>query len=216
MKRTAWIAGASGQVGSECLALLCDDARYDRVLGLVRRPTVFAHPAYQEKVIDFDKLQACATWGACDDLYIALGQSTRDKALFFKVDCQYPVALALHAQRHGATRVGYVSTLGANLHSQNDYFQVKAQAETELCRLGFESCCFVRPSMTYGNKDNRRPLQRVSRYIDQGLGWAFFGPLKKYRPVSATSVAASLIEALNSQVLGNRPIESNEINRCLA
>ncbi|NVZ18725.1 NAD-dependent epimerase/dehydratase family protein [Pseudomonas costantinii] len=216
MKRTAWIAGANGQVGSECVALLCNDARYERVLGLVRRPTAFAHPTYQEKVIDFDNLPAAAEWGPCDDLYIALGQSSQDKALFFKVDCQYPVELALFAQRHGAKRVGYVSTLGASLHAQNDYFQVKAQAETELCTLGFESCCFVRPSMTYGNKDHRRPLQRLSRYIDHGVGWAFLGPLKKYRPVSAVSVAASLIDALNSPVLGNRPIESNEINRCVA
>ncbi|WP_413790836.1 MULTISPECIES: hypothetical protein [unclassified Pseudomonas] len=216
MKRTAWIAGANGQVGSECVALLCNDVRYERVLGLVRRPTTFVHPSYQEKVIDFDNLPATVEWGPCDDLYIALGQSSQDKALFFKVDCQYPVELALHAQRHGAKHVSYVSTLGANLHAQNDYFQVKAQAETQLSQLGFEICCFVRPSMTYGNKDSRRPLQRLSRYIDHGLGWAFLGPLKKYRPVSAVSVAASLIEALNSQVLGNRLIESNEINRCVA
>ncbi|EJN22266.1 hypothetical protein PMI36_03252 [Pseudomonas sp. GM79] len=211
MKRTAWVVGASGQVGSECVALICQDARYSSVLGIVRTATSLRHEQYREAVIDFDDIQRSGDWGKCDDIYFALGQSSRDKALFLKVDCQYPVLLARHAQLHGASRIGYVSSLGANLNSSNDYFQVKAQAETELSGLGFETVCFIRPSMIYGSKDDRRPFQRLSRHASRFLGWAFVGALKKYRPVSATCVAAALINAVNGQVRGNHPIESNEI-----
>ena len=36
--RTALIAGASGLVGSRCLARLLAEPAYDRVIALVRRP----------------------------------------------------------------------------------------------------------------------------------------------------------------------------------
>ncbi|BBN55573.1 nucleoside-diphosphate sugar epimerase [Pseudomonas chlororaphis subsp. aurantiaca] len=210
-KRTAWVVGASGQVGSACVALLCNDPRYSSVMGIVRRATALRHENYREAVIDFDDMRSLADAGHCDDIYFALGQSSRDKALFLQVDCAYPVALARLSQQHGARRIGYISSLGANLASANDYFQVKARAEAELSALGFDSVFFIRPSMIYGSKDARRPLQRLSRHVTQLLGWAFAGPLKKYRAVSATCVAATLIDALNSPRRGNHPIESDEI-----
>lgn len=213
MKKIALVIGASGQVGSECVKLLCSDQRYAKVIGLVRTATEFRHDNYKEVVIDFDKYETVADRLVCNDIYCALGQTSRLKALFYKVDYLYPLALSQFAKKHGASRACYVSALGANASSYKYYFKIKGKTEEAINALGFETFYSVRPSMIYGVKDSQRALQKLSRHITHVFGWAFIGPLRKYIAVSATAVAATMIEAMNGKSTGNYAIESDEIQR---
>ena len=63
---TALLAGASGLVGKELLALLCASPHYSAVHSLVRRASGRALPKLTEHVIDFEALPELP---ACDDVW---------------------------------------------------------------------------------------------------------------------------------------------------
>ena len=76
--RTALIAGATGLVGSQCLARLLREPAYERVIALVRRPLPQTDPRLDLKVIDFDRLGAeGAAFPAATDVFCCLGTTMK-------------------------------------------------------------------------------------------------------------------------------------------
>ena len=58
--KSALIAGASGLVGSHCLARLLDHPQYAQVIAWVRTPLPTTHPKLIQQVVEFDRLQQWA------------------------------------------------------------------------------------------------------------------------------------------------------------
>jgi len=72
-KNVAAVVGATARTGRYLVETLCEDAYFDRVVALVRRPGMARYPKLEERVVDFGGLSAVDLAGATH-LFCCLGQ----------------------------------------------------------------------------------------------------------------------------------------------
>ncbi|MCB1018273.1 MAG: NAD(P)H-binding protein [Acidobacteria bacterium] len=196
-QRTAWIAGASGLVGSHCLRLLLARPEYERVVSLVRRPSGLSDPKLQEIVVDFGnlaKLQAPAP----DDVFCSLGTTIKkagSKEAFRKVDAGYVEALAARAAASGAKRFLFVSSVATDPRSPNFYLRVKAEAEAAIAAQPLEMAGMLRPSFLMGDRSESRLGERIAIPLARTFAFLLFGPMRIYRAIDAEIVAEAMLGA---------------------
>ncbi|MDQ6829871.1 MAG: NAD(P)H-binding protein [Gemmatimonadota bacterium] len=200
------LAGATGLVGRECLALLLADDAFARVVAITRRPLPPA-PRLESHVVDFDRLSEHADLFAVDAIICALGTTIKQagsEERFRHVDHDYPLTIAKLGLERGAKRFALVSSLGANADSRVFYNRVKGEVERDVLALAYESITIVRPSLLLGDRGELR----LGEEIAKRFAWLIPG---KYRPVQARAVAAALVRAAKNGAPGRRTIESAEI-----
>ncbi len=197
--RTAVIAGASGLTGKLCLYYLLEHEEYTRVVSLVRKPIPIKHPKLEQVVIDFNKPELISVAG--DDVFCCLGTTIKkagSQENFRKVDFEYPLALAKQLLINGAKQLMLISAMGADKKSAVFYNRVKGETESAVSGLGFKAVKIFRPSILLGSRDEFRPGEWVAQVILKPLSVLFVGPLKKYKPVTAETVAMAMVNvALN-------------------
>jgi len=218
--RTALVAGGSGLVGGHCLTQLLDEPAYDRVIAIGRRELPRQHPKLVQRVIDFDRLGALGVdFPAADDVFCCLGTTMKragSRETFRQVDFVYVVGLASQALQHGAKQFLLVSALGANPKSPLFYNQVKGEAEEAVSRLSFEGRYLVRPSLLAGDRPEHRPGERFGLAVASGVSLALIGPLRKYRPILAATVAKAMVRVAIKAPGGVRIYESGELEQLAA
>lgn len=208
---TALIAGASGLVGGECLRRLLASETYSKVTVVTRRSMGAAakHPKLREIVVDFSQLDGVEAKLRADHVFCALGTTIRkagSQEKFRLVDFEYPRHLAQLTLANGARHFSLVSALGASSSSGVFYSRVKGELEDALRAMGWPSLCVVRPSVIAGDRQESRPLERLSELVLR------FGPAT-YRPVAAGKIAAAMIATAQREPRGVTLIESREISR---
>lgn len=210
-KFTALLAGASGLVGGECLQRLLASDVYSTVTVVTRRtlrPRV-KHPKLREIVVDFAQLESVRGDLRADHVFCALGTTIRkagSQAKFRQVDFDYPRRLAELTLANGARHFSLVSALGASSKSGVFYSRVKGELEDALRAMGWPGLCLVRPSVIAGDRQESRPLERLSEMLLR------FGPAT-YRPVAAGKIAAAMIATAQREPPGVTVIESRDIAR---
>lgn len=190
----AFIAGASGLVGRECLKLLLD--RYSSVTALVRRPLDITHARLTERRMEFDKL-ASIELPAQAHVFCALGTTIKkagSKEAFLKVDFEYPFALARRAAAARDGRYVLVSSVDADSRSRNFYLKTKGELEEAIRALSLQ-LHVMRPSFLMGDRTESRPGERLGIAAARTLRFAMLGPLRKYRPIHASTVARAMVSA---------------------
>lgn len=217
MVRHVLIAGGTGEVGRQLLALLAARPELE-VRALVRRPGALPAAANVTEV-PFDYEDAAAYGPAfappCDLLLIALG-TTRSKAgsaeAFLRVDRDYPLRLisALTAT-HPEARVGLVSSIGAE-GGKGLYLGAKAVVEAELLASG-RTHVIVRPSFLRSRRREFRPLEVL---VDRLIApvWLLLGRIAfadsrgfwRWAPVHVREVATTLLEACLAPQSGPRRV----------
>ncbi len=217
MTRVALVAGATGLVGSQCLDLLVATPEYDRVVALTRRPLAARHPKLEQRMMDFETLGREGTdFPAADDVYCCLGTTMRtagSQAAFRQVDLVYVVSLAAQALARGARQFLLVSSLGANPRSRIFYSRVKGETEAAIAPLPFEGRQFFRPSILTGARSEHRPGERAGIAVMRGLSVAMIGPLRRYRPIAAGTVARAMIHVARQSPRGVNIYASDLIER---
>lgn len=212
MHRTALIAGASGQVGSGVLALVLERSSYSRVTVLTRRPIGLRDPRMVEVVVpNFDNLEAHATALVGDDVFLCLGTSSTDAEGFEKVDFVYPELIGRCARDNGASRVLFVSALGANPASRNRYFRTKGRIELAIEAMGYPSSHILRPAVMYGAKDQARTAQRIARIVTHAVERIIPGRLTRYLAIPSFVVARAMVHAALAAPNGTHRYESDQI-----
>jgi uncharacterized protein YbjT (DUF2867 family) len=216
--RTALVAGGSGLVGGHCLRRLLEDAHYDRVVAVGRRELPLQHPTLTQHVIDFDRLGAAdgATIPAADDVFCCLGTTMKkagSEAGFRLVDFTYIVSLASQALAAGAKQFLLVSSLGAGPKSPLFYNQVKGETEEAIVKLPFAGRYIFRPSLLKGDRPEHRPAERFGLAVTSGIGLALVGPLRRYRPIEASTVAAAMVRVAHQAPGGVVVYASDTIER---
>jgi uncharacterized protein YbjT (DUF2867 family) len=189
----AWIAGASGLIGSKLLPLLLADATVTAVASLGRRAVELTHPKLTQRTVDFAALDA-AGLPAPDVALCALGTTINkagSAAAFRAVDHGAVLAFAKAALAAGARRFVVVTSLGADPNSMVLYNRVKGEVEADLRVLGFASLAIARPSLLLGDRAESRPGERVAVVVSRVLG----GLLRPFesRPIEAEVVAKALL-----------------------
>jgi len=200
------IAGGTGEVGRQLLALLAQRPELS-VRALVRRPgSLPAAPNLEEVTFDFEDAAAYGPlFGPpCDLLLIALG-TTRAKAgsaeAFLRVDRDYPMRLiSALATTHPGAGVGLVSSVGAD-RGKGLYLGAKATVEAELAASGLAHV-IARPSFL---RSDRREFRLLEVLVDHliaplwlALGRAAFAGSPgwwRWAPVHVREVAAALLDA---------------------
>ena len=215
--RTALIAGATGLVGSQCLARLLEQPAYERVLALVRRPLPYTDRKLEQHIVEFDRLGAAGTeFPAADDVFCCLGTTMRragSRPAFRKVDFTYVVSLAGLALGRGAKQFLLVSSLGANPNSAIFYSRVKGETEAAVSALPFEGRQIFRPSILLGERAEHRLGERAGIMVMRGLSFALLGRLRNYRPIDAGTVARAMVRVALAAPRGVNIFESSEIER---
>lgn len=190
--RIALLAGATGLTGGHLLECLLADARYSRVHALVRKPALPAHARLQEHTFDFDhpvKLPHA------DDAFCCLGTTIKkagSQAAFRKVDFDYVLTLARRARNAGAKRFLVVSSLGADARSPIFYHCVKGEMEAALREIGFVALHIFQPSLLLGDRREARLGERLGIAASAVIAPFMLGPVRKYRPIEANTVAKAM------------------------
>lgn len=194
------IAGATGLVGAIALAKALGDSRITSIVAPTRS-ALPAHSKLTNPLVDYDALPSDADWWRCDAVICALG-TTRAKAgsaeAFYRVDHDYPLMVAKFSRDHGAQTFALVSTIGADVGSSLLYNRTKGEVEASIGALDYPSYTILRPGLIGGQRDEFRPMERVSDAILTVLGPAL---PRQWRISPAENIAAALIEA----VLAARP-----------
>ncbi|MGF7151377.1 uncharacterized protein YbjT (DUF2867 family) [Sphingomonas zeicaulis] len=201
------IAGATGLIGRQALALALADARVAQVVAPTRRP-LEPHPKLLNPVVDFTHLAADAPWWEVDGAICALGTTRAtagSAAAFRKVDLDYARAIAGNVRRHGATRFALVSSVGANPRSRFLYLRTKGELEQALRDLGFPTLTILRPGFLGGHREEVRTGERV---MDALLGALAQVLPRRMRISRSERVAEVLVEAAVAGAPGVEVLEA--------
>lgn len=169
------------------------------MVALARR-ALPAHAKLTTIVVDFDALDAVAAWWRADAVICTLGTTMRvagSKDAFYRVDHDYPLAVARLAHAHGTPAYVLNSAAGADAGARFFYHRVKGELERDLLAMGFSSTTCVRPGLIEGARAELRFGERVL-----GAALALAGPLlpKRWRANPAAHIARSLLgAAINPQ-----------------
>lgn len=203
MSNKAVIAGASGLVGSKLLNLLLREPYYDEVLILVRKELPVSHKKLVQLVIDFDRLDDHAAAITGHALFCCLGSTikkTPDRALYHKIDHDYPLKLAQLAKQNDMEQYHLVSSIGANRQSSNFYTRMKGETETDIEKVGMKCLHIYQPSFLVGVRNESRPRERFFVGLMKLIDPLLTGNLKKYKSISAGTVARAMFnESIKKQ-----------------
>ena len=210
---TLALLGATGLVGGEVLRLAAAEPRFSRIVALVRRPmpapprAVAKEPAIDIAVIDFRRPEEWRSRLCVDAIVCALGTTIRkagSRERFREVDYDLPLGIATLGREAGARHFLLVSALGADPRSRVFYSRTKGLVEEAVRALGYPSLTLVRPSLLLGDRGELRLAEELGKRL------SFLAP-PRYKPVTATSVAAALLACALSPAPGVRIVESAEI-----
>ncbi len=215
-KKTALIAGASGLVGSFCLRLLLQSDRYFKVISIGRTALPMQHPKLEQVLVDFDNLAAHKYSLIADDIFCCLGTTIKkagSKDNFFKVDYSYVVNLATLTAKSFASQFLVVSALGASAGSPIFYSRVKGQMENAIKPMPFLAVLIFQPSLLLGPRQEKRLGEKIAGFAMRALNFAFIGPLRKYRPVTAEEVAQAMLYVAMQDGAGVRLHDTEKIKQ---
>lgn len=196
-EKTALIAGSSGLVGSELLQILLNVNNYHKVYALVRRPLDLKHPKLTEVICNFERLEDVQDYFAVDDLYCCLGttiKKAKTKEAMYKVDVEYPIAIARMAKEKGAKHFLIISSMNANSNSFLSYPKMKGQLEERLKRISFDSFSILRPSLLLGDRKEFRLGENLAIQVVQGLSRLSGRPPNSRMAIEARIVALAMYQ----------------------
>jgi uncharacterized protein YbjT (DUF2867 family) len=194
--KSAIIFGVTGLTGKTILKQIVNDPRYEKIYIVSRRPTGFIHPKVEEIIFNFTDFSSLPSLKA-DHVFSCMG-TTIKKAGSQKaqqvIDRDYPIAIAMYAKRIGAEKLICVSSVGADIKSGNFYLRTKGEME-EGVKKYFPSAVFVRPSFIFGDREERRPGEKMGIAIFKVINPVFIGGLSKYKGVSVEKLAKVMSDA---------------------
>ncbi len=214
------VAGATGLVGREVLDLLLTGVTVERVVSLGRRRTGREDPALTEVLVDLGGIRDASVEPPVDAVLCCLGTTMRaagSRDAFRAVDLDGPVALGHLALLLGAPRFAMISSIGADPCARSFYLRTKGEAEEAVAAMGIPRVVILRPSLLLGERRETRPAERLAGITLRILSPILAGPLRRWRPVHARTVARAMIRALNDEgESGVRIVESDAIARVAA
>jgi uncharacterized protein YbjT (DUF2867 family) len=203
MPYKAVIAGASGLIGSYLLEILLKASEYDEVVILVRKATGIKDKKLKEIILDFDKLEDYKNDINGHAVFCCLGTTnnkTPDRALYKKIDHDYPVTLAKLAQANGVEQYHLVSSIGADINSSTFYTKLKGETEEDIKTVGLKTLHIYQPSFLKGDRKEFRLMEKILIGLSYIIDPLLIGSLKKYRSIPAKTVAMAMYnESMNKK-----------------
>ena len=200
------LAGSTGFLGNKILTELSFSQR--KTLSLSRRKIDNLPKNTELQIIDFKKISELEL-PEIDHVFLSLGfplfyhnvmgiLNKNLKKNLFLVDFTYQIEIAKKAKDAGAKKISIISAVGANSQSWNYYLKTKGKVENEIINIGFDSINIFQPGHLRGN--NHRFDILLADIVSIILDPFLFGPLKKFRSISAKAVAKQVVNnSLNNK-----------------
>jgi uncharacterized protein YbjT (DUF2867 family) len=133
------------------------------------------------------------------------------KEAFYKVDYLYVVKLAALTAGNFAAQFLVVSAMGADANSSIYYNRVKGEMEDAVRNTPFRAIHIFRPSLLLGKRSEKRLGEQIGAVLLGLLRPLLLGPLRKYQPIEAATVARAMLSAAEEDGGGIRVHLSDEI-----
>jgi uncharacterized protein YbjT (DUF2867 family) len=214
-RKTAIVLGATGLTGGLLLDQLLKDERYEKVKVFTRRNLSFTHLKLVEFKVDLFRLTEQKNNFTGDEVFCCIGSTqkkTPNKEVYEKVDVGIPTQASVLAKENQINTFIMISALGADLESRFFYNQIKGRAEANVLGQEIEHTYILRPSLISGKRKEKRPFEFLWKQIMKIANFMMLGPLKKYRSISASTIANAMLVLANSQS-NKQIIESEEIKK---
>jgi uncharacterized protein YbjT (DUF2867 family) len=212
--KTVLLAGATGLVGDLCLRrLLAKTSTAERVVAVVRRPPAQEDARLQVLETPFDQLPGhipVPARAALCALGTTMAQAGSQDA-FRQVDHDAVVAFARWARAGGVTTFVLVSSAGAAPGSRTFYLRVKGEAEEAVAAVGFPRVVVLRPGVLIGPRRETRRGDAIAQRLMPLLKPLMAGPLRRFRAISADTVAAAMIAATATRDPGRHVWHNQDI-----
>lgn len=221
--KTALVFGSTGLVGSELVEQLIDSSEYSKVILVNRRSAGMTSAKVTEIITDYDRIadRPEELLKIIDQpihvVFCSLGttiKKAKSQESFYRVDHDYVVMTGKVADALSVPVYVAVSAIATDLNSSIYYSRVKAEAERDVSNLGFagrSAIHFLRPSLLLGNRKEFRFGERFSIILSPLFNWMMMGPLKRYKAVQASEVAASMIRFSKDHQSGIHIHENEEL-----
>lgn len=207
--RCILLAGASGLVGGRVLARLLADPGGPRVLAPVRRPLQAGSARLPVLVanladasMDGDLVEQIRATGSAPEAFVCcLGTTLRNAGsheAFLAVDRDLVLRLAAIAHQAGARHAILVSSVGASAQSGNFYLRVKGETERGMADMGYSRVDLLRPGLLLGDRSESRPGEAFARALAPLTNPLLRGSLRRFRAISADTVAAAAVTLLKA------------------
>jgi uncharacterized protein YbjT (DUF2867 family) len=213
-RKTALLAGATGLVGSALLQRLLQGEEYGKVHVITRRPLGINHPKAEEIICDFDHLEQVQEAFQVDDVFCCLGttiKKAKTKSAMFKVDVEYPLAMARLAHKQGAGHFLVISSMKANPKSLFFYFRIKGILEREVSGIPFQRVSIFRPSLLLGERREFRFAENAAGKMVKGLSFLLKPAWRSRLAVEAGTVAEAMVQAAQQDGAGVQVYEAPSI-----
>ncbi|MGH7237745.1 MAG: NAD(P)H-binding protein [Candidatus Saccharimonadales bacterium] len=191
----AIIAGASGLIGGQLLNVLLQSSVYKDITVLVRKELPLNDKRLKQVVINFEDLDAHTAEITGDALFCCLGSTkkkTPDRAVYWKIDHDYPLQLARMALSNGVKQYHLVSALGAGTSATNFYLKMKGETEKDISKIVLKCLHIYRASLLTGHRNEKRFAERFITALASVINPILIGSLRKYRSIPAKTVALAM------------------------
>ena len=113
------------------------------------------------------------------------------KQIFTSVDLDLVLEIAKKAYKNNIQNILVISAVGANKSSPNFYLKTKGVMEEEIRKIGFNTIIFARPGHLLGPRDISRVdvFVKLIEFFGNIFSFMYVGPLRKYKNISAKTVA---------------------------
>jgi len=214
--RTAIVFGATGLIGRSLVNELTSSENYSLIKIFGRNEKRYSSvEKIREFVIDFNRLPDYSEQITGDDLFICLGTTIKKAGSVEKmeeIDRDIPIRIASIASANRVNRIAVVSSIGADPGSKNYYLRIKGEMERGVMTLNFKTIAVVRPSILFGERNERRMGEAIGKFMMKIFGIFLVGKYLKYRGIEGKAVASAMVKILSNRT-GKEIYESDKLQK---
>jgi uncharacterized protein YbjT (DUF2867 family) len=159
-------------------------------------------------VVDFDRLDECASLFAVDAIICCLGSTIKkagSRERFRNIDYDIPIKAANIGRKQGVDAFILMSAVGASASSAVFYNRVKGELEDGLKGLAFPYLSIYQPGLLLSERSEQRLAESLGIKAMPAVNCLLQGPLKRYRGIEAATVARAMVNDTVESVAGNQP-----------
>jgi|GEM_PF-6060728 len=129
-------------------------------------------------------------------------KKAKTKQAMYKIDVEYPLAIASLASLKGAQHFLLVSSMNANSKSPIWYSKMKGMLEEQLQEIPFQTISIFRPSLLLGNRSEFRFGELMASKVFRALSLFMKKSWRSHLAIEAKTVAEAMYQVARKENKG--------------
>ncbi len=214
--RTIILTGATGLIGETFINLFSMPRNAKLIIVTRKKPDFELPKGVEVRIISdfFDEDALCEALHGGNEMICCIGTTIKkagSKKAFEKTDVGIIELLAQCCSELDYDGFHYVSSIDSSIASKAFYLQCKGRAEMAIQLRKFKRISILRPSLLLGKRREYRLGEKIGMTFSAVFPFFLVGPLKRYRPIQADTVAKCLLYRAMSDNEDKMIFESEEI-----